>query len=131
MVSIKQMNYKQETDVKILANGFYKGFEYFILNLSGSHPTAYINIGFKEHIMFNEEWSDEDEVFFPVHGGITFHRDELRTHDKLLAFGEIIGWDYAHSGDKTKFDNYGEEHTTYEILLEVFHAIDYLITGRQ
>lgn len=131
MVSIKQMNYEEEIDagcVKILANSFYKGFEFFILNIGG-HPTAYINIGFKDHRYTNKEWSDEDEIFFPVHGGITFHKRALKPYGNYLALGDIIGWDYAHSSDRTKFDEYGEEHTTYEILLEIFDAINYLING--
>ena len=49
----------------LLANGFYKSIEYFILTL-GSHPTAYVKIPHG-----NKYWgSNGDEIL--THCGITY-----------------------------------------------------------
>lgn len=120
MVSIKQMKYKQNRETKILAEGTYKGFQYFILSL-GTHPTAYI---VTKHIEFDEE----EEVFFPVHGGITYQRRYLKIPNKTLIHNSnVIGWDYAHLGDQYgEDDRYDEAHSTFEILQDVMNAIEFL-----
>lgn len=134
MVSIKQYM-KERKDFnrvkdKVLADSFYKGFHYVIVNRGNSHPCAYVEIQFKNNIFSNKELTEEDEIFFPVHGGITYNKRGLKINeDEILTLGKTIGWDYAHSSDKCLGSEYGEEYTTYEILLEVFNAINYLITG--
>lgn len=118
MVCYKQMKYQGIRESKVLCKGTYYGFNYFILSL-GTHPTAYIEL--KKPM----EFTDEDEIFFPVHGGITYHKSYLHTEKETLAENsDVIGWDYAHLGDCFGEPNgFDEEFTTYEILLDVFHAI--------
>lgn len=121
MVSIRQMKYKNERQTKILAEGTYKGFQYFILSL-GTHPTAYV---VTKYIELNEE----EQIFFPVHGGITYQERYLKIPSKTLAQrSNVIGWDYAHSGDQygTDENEYNERHRTSEILQDVMNAINYL-----
>ena len=121
MVSIKQMKYKNQRKTKILAEGTYKGFKYFILSL-GTHPCAYI---VTKYIELNEE----EQIFFPVHGGITYQERYLKIPNKTLAQrSNVIGWDYAHLGDQygTDENEYDEKHRTSEILQDVMNAINYL-----
>lgn len=124
MVSIRQMDYVTHPEprhekVKCLAQGTYKGYDFYILSMTGSHPCAYIDtkdVGEKLEL-------NEDSWGFPVHGGITYARTYLNGY---VEDSWVIGWDYGHFGDKTWTDDYGEKHKTYDILLEVFEAINHM-----
>lgn len=121
MVSIRQMKYQSTRQTKILAEGTYKGFKYFILSL-GTHPTAYV---VTKYIEFNEE----EQIFFPVHGGITYQRRYLKIPNKtLIQRSNVIGWDYAHYGDQygTDENEYDKKHHTSKILKDIMDAIDYI-----
>ena len=121
MVSIKQMKYQNNRETKILAEGTYKGFKYFILNL-GTHPTAYI-------VTKYIELSEEEEIFFPVHGGITYQKRYLKTPNKTLVHNSnVIGWDYAHLYDQygDRPNSYDKKYNTFEILQDIMNAINYI-----
>lgn len=128
MVSIRQMNYcksyeemkEEKRPVKILCDDIYKGFHYIILDLNGSHPTAYIEIP-ENHKYYGK--TDED-VWRIGYNEVTYGRDYLLD---ILSNTWVIGWDYAHFGDYTPFDPYGTKHSTFQILEEIFEAIDELI----
>ena len=118
MVCYKQMKYQNTRESKVLCKGTYYGYNYFILSL-GTHPTAYIEL---KKIT---DFSTEDEIFFPVHGGITYNKSYLKTaKETLVENSQVIGWDYAHLGDCYGEPNgFDEEFSTYEILLDVLNAI--------
>jgi hypothetical protein len=75
-------------DLEILVNEEYLGHEYLILNLYGSHPTAYVRL--KD----NEILSHYDDYEIEVHGGLTFLGTPLTRED-----GTWLGWDYGHYCD--------------------------------
>ena len=130
---MKQMEYSIERlyNPIILANGFYKGYEYWILNL-GVHPTAYVRVP-HEHKYHMKHY---DEIPLYCHGGITYSEPYLYLGNNNYAIGSIIGWDYAHSGDYSGRDelfknwhgNYvdGKKWTTQEIFDEVKSVIKQL-----
>ena len=110
----------------LLANGFYKGIEYFILNI-GSHPTAYVKIPHG-----NKYWgSNGDEIL--THCGITYTSTVLYLGDGEYSIGWILGWDYAHSGDfyySPLFpEPYGWDHVwcTREIFEDVKFVINQVV----
>ena len=95
-----EMEYSKDRIFKILANGKYKGYVYWILNL-GTHPTAYVEVPRGHELWFNDY--DECPVECPVecHYGLTYSENYL--HD--CNHGEwTIGWDYAHADDFTGYD---------------------------
>ena len=120
----------------ILDTGFYKNYEYIILNL-GTHPCAYICVDSK-NAFYQKHY---DDVPIIVHGGLTFSNDVLHNVleysdkykcDTLQAFRRdwILGWDYSHLGDyyggsSSTFDY--RKWTTKEIKEEVKYAINQLI----
>lgn len=105
-VELQEMEYNEELRGKytVLAYGNQGGRWFFIVNVGGQWPTAYVEA--KES---DPEWiSDCDYEGFTPHGGITFARKNL-SHLKrsLEGFGvpdEILcrnywGWDYGHIND--------------------------------
>lgn len=126
---MKEMEYQSERldNPIILANGFYRGYEYWILNL-GTHPTAYVHVP-HEH---KECRKDYDEIPVACHYGLTYSQPYLYRGNKDYAIGWIIGWDYAHYGDYSGNDrlmfyeaNY-KKWTTKEIFKEVKNVIEQL-----
>lgn len=108
-----------------IANGEYKGFNYYVLNL-GTHPCAYIDV--TETKLKN---TDYDSIDIECHGGLTYASEHLRTVDKE---GWFVGWDYAHAGDFAGYDlkypsiGYpGRMWTTQEIVDECKEVIDQLV----
>jgi hypothetical protein len=125
---MKEMIYspKRLNPPERLADGNYKGFDYYVLNL-GTHPCAYVDVTDTKlnHIQYND-------IDIECHGGLTYSRGFLITVDKE---GWFIGWDYAHfndfSGDGL-FSRYGKKWTTQEMVNEckrVIDQIDELLKG--
>jgi len=106
--------------VRVLARGKYHNFPFVILNVRGSHPTAYFGIG-KEHTFYGSDYGD---VPLDVHGGLTYsdnHVPKSSIKDKWW-----LGWDYAHVGDRMGYyPNVTRDKawTREEILAEVKQAI--------
>ena len=110
----------------ILAEGSYKGYEYFVVSY-GIHPCAYIAL--REGQPFYKVRLCED-VDVSCHGGCTF----VGWGYKNL-FNEtykVIGWDYGHCDDfsglyKKIVDTKGlKKWTTREMIQECEHVIDQL-----
>ena len=110
----------------ILAEGSYKGYEYFVVNY-GVHPCAYIAL--REGQPFYKARLCED-VDVNCHGGCTFvawgYKNLFDSNYK------VIGWDYGHFNDFSGFyknveclkDN--KKWTTREMIQECEHVIDQL-----
>lgn len=121
---MKEMIYKPEQDIDILAEGKIKNRQYYIISY-GTHPCAYVEVSEKE--MGGKDYHDFD---IDCHGGLTFS-GSLR---KINAKGIYIGWDYAHYEDLSGFDyRYpiefragGKKWTTAEIFEEVKYVIEQL-----
>ena len=126
MVSIKQMNYAKnyeeatERKIKILCDSIYKGYRYIIIDYNGSHPCAYVEIPHKHSV-----YGKTDKEFWRIGiNEVTYGRDHLRD---ILTDTWVIGWDYAHSGDRSLGSSYGDKHSTFSILEEALEAIEELI----
>lgn len=82
-----------DVGLEVLVNEEYLGHEYLILNLCGSHPTAYVRL--KDSEILN----DYDDYEIEVHGGLTFFGTPLTRED-----GTWLGWDYGHYCDYTYYN---------------------------
>lgn len=133
---MKEMIYKKKPSREkvILDKGFFKDYEYIILNV-GTHPCAYICLNTNSKF-YRKEYN---EIPIDVHGGITFSEDKLY---RVLEYSDeddkevlktierdwIIGWDYNHLGDCNGSLGFcGRKYTTKEIKQEVEDAINQLI----
>ena len=135
---MKEMEYGNNK-FEILDKGNYKGKDYVILNMRGSHPCAYVqsNINYYDR----EKYPGYDE---PAHCGFTFYNTlshwqykvNLDEETKKLFNKYFVGWDYGHFGDYTApFFDYPEEllstedkkWTTKEILDNVKEVIEWMI----
>lgn len=132
-----EMQYSTNIKLETLAYGFYKGYEFRILNL-GTHPTAYVNIPVN-HPCFGKSYNEiyDSGIDIDVHGGLTYSNQKLRTESDYLV-GWWIGWDYAHYGDYSGYDvtfleelqDHGKKWTTLEIFDDVKKAIEQLIKAK-
>lgn len=113
----------------ILAEGSYKGYEYFVVSY-GMHPCAYIAL--REGQPFYKAGSYED-VDVNCHGGCTFA--EWGYKHLFNETYKVIGWDYGHyddfSGSSIKWgtewnDVRSKKWTTKEMVEECEHVIDQL-----
>lgn len=117
---MKEMIYRLKHKREILDTGFCFGLLYYIMSL-GTHLTAYIKIPDNFNI-------DEDKI--DVHGGITYSANYLQISKNQKIYGKFIGWDYAHYGDYTGYEESfpkkmrtgGKKWTTEEIFKEVKEA---------
>ena len=108
---------------EMLADGEYKGFHFYVLNL-GTHPCAYVDV--TETDLNGKDYTDID---ISCHGGLTYSEEYLHTVDKK---GWFIGWDYAHYGDFAGHElnmpvymrTGGKRWTTAEIVEECKQVID-------
>ena len=115
---------------EMLADGEYKGFHFYVLNL-GTHPCAYIDV--TETDLNGKDYVDID---ISCHGGLTYSEKYLRTVDKK---GWFIGWDYAHCCDFSGYElnmpvhvrTSGKRWTTAEIVEECKQVIDQITIVRQ
>ena len=109
---------------EMLADGEYKGFHFYVLNL-GTHPCAYVDVTGSD--LNGTDYSDID---VECHCGLTYSREYLATVDKK---GWFIGWDYAHFCDFIGYElekpidirrTNGKRWTTAEIVNECKQVID-------
>lgn len=122
---MKEMIYQATDKIELLDTGTCEGYTYYILNL-GTHPTAYVQIP-ENHKYYNKEY---EEINLDVHGGITYSRNRLYLSKEEKIDGWFIGWDYAHWGDYTGYEENmpeecktrGKKWTTKEIQEEVYEA---------
>lgn len=108
--------------------GIRKGYIYVIGTVT-THPVAYVIVD-KDSWAYKKEYADLD---LPCHGGATYSQDYLgsQIHDnKLVSPSDerwVIGWDYAHSGDKFGVsDDEGKEYSMIQIMSDVYITIDYI-----
>lgn len=61
----------------VIAAGEHEGFKFFVKNICGMHPTAYVVVP-KGHPLYGWEpkWGEEGEKI-DVHGGVTFTATNL------------------------------------------------------
>jgi hypothetical protein len=123
---MKEMKYGSKRKIEVLDTGKCCGYIYYILNL-GTHPTAYINIP-EDHRYYGRTY---EGIGLLVHGGVTYSKDHLWISEKERKKGWFIGWDYAHYGDYTGYQELLPEEfkttddkkwTTEEIRKEVLEA---------
>ena len=115
---IKEMKYSGTKPVERIAEGCYKGFDFYVLSF-GTHPCAYIDVS--DTSLAGEDYDDID---INCHGGLTYSGNQLVTVDKK---GWFIGWDYAHLGDYRRDLYYslnGRQWTTGEIVEECINVIE-------
>lgn len=122
--------YRKNRRRKLVEFFCYKGFFCYILSL-GSHPTAYV---ISKNCKVGVYLSHEQLNNIVVHGGITYESDELFVNDEAppIKADQIIGWDYAHGGDLTIFDEsylclIGRIWTLQEIEEECKNVVDQII----
>lgn len=82
----------------IIAAGEHEGFHFFVKDMNGRHPTAYVVVT-KGHPLYGWEGSSsEAENRIDVHGGVTYSENHLVGTD-IGKDKWVIGWDYAHCND--------------------------------
>ena len=136
---MKEMVYKNRKKFGsiILDEGFYKNYEYFIINRH-THPCSYVCIDNKS-VFFKKEYN---EIPLECHGGLTYsepvihsvmqYSDKYKCDINTTIDREwVIGWDYAHFEDymgyEDPFFNKGKRWTTLQLKEEVEQVIDDLI----
>lgn len=128
----KPMEYTAEvmTEAPIIAQGFYNGLNYYVKNINGRHPTAYVEIP-QGHKAYGKEYEYTDEYPIDVHGCVTYNSDGLNPIDPNGERGhQFVGWDYAHAGDfagyylKIGEPYHSHKWTTEEIVGHCKSAID-------
>ena len=130
MIEMKY-EYEKGQPAFVLNRGEYKGYEFLVISL-GRHPCGYVCLT-EENKYFGKFY---DEIPIECHGGLTYSEPKisfLEWSDKYKCMVRtsiedkwIIGWDYAHYGDYTVFDRYGDKHTTQEITEECKSVINQL-----
>ena len=127
MIDVKlEMTYDTDSKLQyhILATGEHRGVKFYVCNINGSHPTAYIRIP-KNKPLWSVDYFECDE-YIKVHCGFTYARDNLagvENNDRSW----FIGWDYGHHGDyigyyahnpKDYLATHSKKWTTDEIIAE-------------
>ena len=125
---MKEMIYRDRVttveEIERLADGNYKGLDYYVLSL-GSHPCAYVDVG--GTALAGKFYDDID---IDCHFGLTYSEDHLYTVNKKSWF---IGWDYAHYTDYSGYMGYMsfaaelKKWTTQEIVDECKAVIDQIV----
>ena len=128
---MKEMVYQSKRKTEVLYHGFYKDYEFYILNL-GTHPTAYVNVC-NNRLLNGKSYNNID---IDVHGGLTYSENELYINDeKEKVNGWFIGWDYSHCYDYVDYEinmpenimSNGKKWTTEEIFEDVKSVIEQCI----
>lgn len=86
--------------VYLIAMGEHVGFMFYVKNLNGRYPTAYVEIP-EGHPLYRKKRTNA----LDVHGGITYAEGSLQP---LESTGWFIGWDYGHAGDYAPYYEKGE-----------------------
>lgn len=120
---IRAMIYTDLTkEGEVLYNDTYKGYDFYVISY-GSHPCCYILLDKKNPFYYQHY----DDIPLDVHGGLTYSSKEHYLIDNKGKW--IIGWDYAHYGDKFGNRTWScGDHTwkTKELIKECINAIDRL-----
>ncbi|MFW6173501.1 MAG: hypothetical protein ACOC5T_07145 [Elusimicrobiota bacterium] len=116
----------------------YKGTEYLVYWFDEvGHYNGYVRIldnhpynkkvDKKEKVFGEEVSTGYDDIPIDCHGGLTFSVRITKRNKYPQGFteGAWIGWDYAHSGDKTKYFE-GKEWTAEEVEEECKNVINQL-----
>lgn len=90
MIEYREMIYKitDNTIPEILVSGFYEGRQFYILNIGGHHPCAYVQADYNYYNIVARD-------LINCHRGLTFSG----TLRGILDDRNYIGWDYAHDCD--------------------------------
>jgi hypothetical protein len=117
----------------LIAQGFYNGLNYYVKNINGSHPTAYVEIP-QGHKAFGKDFCNyELPQLIEVHGGVTYQDSVLLTvDDNGERDHKFVGWDYGHAGDfegcyignNNWLEKNSKRWTVEEIIEECKEAID-------
>lgn len=116
----------------ILASGEHCGVRFYICNINGMHPTAYLRIP-KDKPLYGIESNDADE-FIDVHWGFTYASAGLRGVENNDG-SWFLGWDYGHCDDfagyylhnpNDYFATHNRKWTTDEIIEECGKACEEL-----
>lgn len=118
----REMKYYPYPRTIMLDSGLCYNYKYYIMNL-GTHPTAYVQIPFI-HPYYGKSYEDID---IDVHGGLTYSEDYLNLENEKIINCWFIGWDYAHYGDYSGYEELipnglkvgGKKWTTEEIREDV------------
>ena len=119
---IRRMIYSNDNNNgEILYLDSYKGYNYLVLSY-GTHPCCYIMLD------TNSKYYGKSYLQIPldVHGGLTYSGDSLGNFLNRENYW-IIGWDYAHCGDR--YGGYlinGHTWKTTELIRDCIKAIDKL-----
>lgn len=84
----------------LIAMGEHEGFMFYVKNLNGRYPTAYVEIP-EGHPLYRKKPTDA----LDVHGYVTYAESSLQP---LEGTGWFIGWDYGHAGDYAPYYEKGE-----------------------
>jgi len=125
-----EYNFSKRNESVVLDEGKYNGHDYIIMNVHHDHPCCYIII--PNGNKFYEV--NYDNIPLDCHGGLTYG-SHCNPKSGKEDSNWYIGWDYAHLGDHTTFDEmfgYGIEdpwhrYFTKELLCDVRATIDELI----
>ena len=145
---MKEMIYGSDSKkIELIERSKYKGYDYAILNMHGSHPCCYVRLP-HNHKLAETALDNYDDLDIRCHGGITYAENYLRLvgdinesgtdwkYELKDMSGVWIGWDYAHCNDYM-YDPYinrepreWEHKWTYEELLEdAKSVIDQIVEG--
>ena len=131
---MKEMVYQNKRNklAEVLDRGEYVGYEYIVLSL-GTHPCGYVCL--TENNPFYEK--DYDDIEIECHGGLTYSEPNVffgEYSDKYKCIVKtsiknkwVIGWDYAHYGDRYGNDT-GKTWKTEDITHECKSVIAQIIT---
>lgn len=134
---MEYMNTHKVELCKVLNFDEYKGYYYYILNLS-IHPCAYVVLN-KDDKLFGKSCDEIERLnVIYCHGGFTYSENTL--YSKKYAYVSehedkwVIGWDYGHYKDWSGLysDDMNKQlgnhkWTTSEIQIEVREVIDQII----
>jgi hypothetical protein len=123
-IIFNEMVYSSEKHSEIIAHNWYKGVEYYVVNI-GWHPCAYVVCEQDFLVKYSGDYDELDCIY--VHGGVTFigQLKELSGFPGNENF--CFGWDYGHAGDYEGFYMNvasGRRYTTQMVVDECKNAID-------
>lgn len=87
---------QDEFPAYVLATGEHKGYRYYVVNLNGRHPCAYIRVPRGEFPAGLN--SDVLDSYVDVHGGFTYSESSI-LYAPYSKDWWYIGWDYGHYRD--------------------------------
>ena len=119
---MNEMEYTTTRQIIILDRDTYKGIEYAIISY-GTHPCAYLILD-KENKYYGKDYDEINTL--QCHGGLTYSENHLLIDNPLITEKDerwVIGWDYAHDGDRYR-DTPGKSWTTQEIIEETHKVIE-------